>query len=220
MRTEGYPVYPTHTYCVPPTWERSVLRTAEARINKPATSLLGHGRGERAKQTTSPLLLCCCLWLAGCSRVHADGAGAVPGELGGPVGASEPPWERQPHRTEGKAPQPASSKEPERPHFTRRFATLRIDLEGCFPELGWPPGVIIHRTLAASRLRAKPSPPSPPLASGTSIATEMGGQLGQEAGSRKYPHPPPRRGSGCQHPTHPPAPPSQPSPAEPLGEAG
>ena len=122
------------------------------------------------------------------------------------MGASEPPWERQPHRTEGKAPQPASSKEPERPHFTRRFATLRIDLEGCFPELVWPPGVIIHRTLAASRLRAKPSPPSPPLASGTSIATEMGGQLGQEAGSRKYPHPPPRRGSGCQRPTHPPSP--------------
>lgn len=143
--------------------------------------------------------------------------GAVAWELGGPGGEIEPPWEWQPHRTKGNAPQPASSKKPESPDFTRRFATLRIDFEGCFPEVVWPPGAVIHLTLAASRVPAKPSPPLPPLASGTSVMTELGGQLGQEAGSRKYPHPPTRGLDASTPRTHPL---TQPSPAEPLGKAG
>lgn len=159
------------------------------------TSLLEHSTVEKlSKQHHDCYCVVVSGWLAGwlqpcpCRRARCVGNWAAPATGAG--GGMEPPWEWQPHRTEGNAPQPASSKEPERPHFTRRFATLRIDFEGCFPAVVWPPGVIIHLTLAASRLPAKPSPPSPPLASGTSVMTEMRGQLGQEAGSRKYPHPP------------------------------
>lgn len=136
--------------------------------------------------------------------------GAVPWERGGPgrrgggcvcgngasLGMAAP-------KDGGERTTAASPKEPKRPHFTRRFATLRIDFEGCFPAAVWPPGVLIHLTLAASRLPAKPSPPSPPPASGSSIRTEMGGQLGQEAGSRKHPDPlhiPPWVWTAAPHP--------------------
>ena len=97
------------------------------------------------------------------------------------------PGNGRPQRTEGNMPQPASSKDPERPRFTRWFSTPRIDFQGCFPEVVWP--LWCHYS---SRCGCRP-PPGQSLPSllhlGPPSRLRRGWQLGQEAGSRKYPHP-------------------------------
>lgn len=94
-----------------------------------------------------------------------------------------------PHRTEGNAPQPTSLQDPKRPRFAQWCSTLRIDFRGCFPEVVWllwcysfirpglwPPAGQTLFTLTAS-------------CSGGPHHYQDEGQLGQEAGSHKSPHP-------------------------------
>ena len=147
-------------YCTPTVWEHSIARQMGHRRNGPAHIPPGAQQGRSGHTDNITIVispLCYCLWLAGCSlAVPPDGRGALGTGVEAP-GGTEPPWEWQPQRTEGNAPQPTSSKEPGRPRFTRWPATLRIDFEGCFPEVVWP------LRCCYSSFPGRPPPPGPTL---------------------------------------------------------
>lgn len=146
--------------------------------------------------------------------MYPDGRGTL--ETGWTPAGWSLPGNGRPQRTQGSSHSPQAQKDPRRPCFIPWFSALRINFQGCFPEVVWPRWCHYSSSLAASRLPAESSSPTLRLTTSCIWGLKLGGQPGR----RLVPVNALATPMDLEASTPPSRPISWPSWAEALGKAG